>query len=221
METAKGNPTAEAGAIRSMGALNAMQGRFDEGRRLVRRSVETLEDHGLKMRATFTSEAEAFIESLAGDPAAAERALRAGYDEISRLGELGYQSTAAALLAHAICAQGRHEEAEGFCRIAEEIGADDDLATQVLWRSAKAKVLAARGEHAEAAALARAAVELAEGTDDTNMCADSLMDLAAVLSVVGDSAESVDALRRARALYEQKGNVVSAGVAERMVTAAR
>ena len=142
MELAKGNPTAEAGAIRSMGALNAMQGRIDEGRELVRRAPEILEDHGLKMRATFVSEAVAFIETLAGDPAAAERALRAAYDDVDRLGDLGYQATAAALLAHAICAQGRFEEAEDFCRIAEEIGADDDLATQVLWRSAKAKVLA-------------------------------------------------------------------------------
>ena len=103
------------------------------------------------------------------------------------------------------------EEAEDFSRIAEEIGADDDLSTQVLWRSAKAKVLAARGEHAEAATLARAAVELAEETDDTNMSADSLMDLATVLAAVGNSAERMDALRRARELYAQKGNVVSAG----------
>ena len=221
MELAKGNPTAEAGAFRSMAALNAMQGRIDEARRLVRKSLKILEDHGLRMRASFASEAEGFIETLAGDPAAAERALRAGYDEVARLGDLGYQATAAALLAHAICAQGRLEEAEDFCRIAEEIGADDDLATQVLWRSAKAKVLAARGEHAEAAILARAAVELAEGTDDTNMCADSLMDLAAVLAAVGNSAERMDALRRARELYAQKGNVVSARVAEQLEMATR
>ena len=221
MEGAKGNPTAEAGAIRSMGALNAMRGQIDEGRELVLESARILDDHGLKMRATFVSEAVAFIETLAGDPAAAERALRAAYDEVDRLGDLGYQATAAALLAHAIGAQGRYEEAESFCRVAEEIGADDDLATQVLWRSAKAKALAARGQHAEAAALARAAVELAEGTDDTNMCADSLMDLATVLSAVGNSAERMDALRRARELYVQKGNVVSAGVAEELEMATR
>jgi ATP/maltotriose-dependent transcriptional regulator MalT len=63
--------------------------------------------------------------------------------------------TAAALLVHAICAQERFDEAEEYCRIAREIGADDDFATQVLWRSAQAKVLAARGQHAEAADLAR------------------------------------------------------------------
>ena len=158
---------------------------------------------------------------LAGDHAAAERVLRAGYEETSRIGDLGYQATAAALVAHPIYAQGRLDDAEEFCRIAEEIGTEDDLATQVLWRSAQAKVLAGRGEHAEAATLARAAVELAEETDDTNMCADSLMDLATVLAAVGNSAERMDALRRARELYAQKGNVVSAGVAEQLEMATR
>ncbi|MGH7541184.1 MAG: tetratricopeptide repeat protein, partial [Gemmatimonadota bacterium] len=221
MEVAKGNPMAEAGAIRSLGVLNAMQGRIDEGRTLVRRSAEILEDHGLKMRATFVSEAAGFVETLAGDHAAAERALRTGHEEASRLGDLGYQSTAAALVAHAICAQGRFEEAEDFCGIAERIGAEDDLATQVLWRSARAKVLAARGERAEAADLARKAVELAERTDDINMCADTLMDLARVLSGAGDSSEAVDALRRARELYLRKGNLVSAALADRLEGAAR
>jgi tetratricopeptide (TPR) repeat protein len=216
LEVSKGNPMAEAGAMRSMGVLNAMRGRIDEGRELVRQSAQVLEDHGLKLRATFVSEATGFIETLAGDHAAAERVLRTAHDEVSKLGELGYQATAAALLAHAICAQGRFEEAEEYCRIAREIGAEDDFATQVLWRSAQAKVLSARGDHAEAAGLARAAVELAEGTDDTNMCADSLMDLASVLAGVGDSAGRIDALRRARELYERKGNVVSAGVARRL-----
>jgi tetratricopeptide (TPR) repeat protein len=215
-EVARGNPTAEAGAMRTMGVLDAMRGRIDEGRELVRKSAQLLEENGLKMRATFVSEAMAFIETLAGDHAAAERPLRAAHDEVSRLGDLGYQSTAAALLAHTICAQGRYEEAERFCAIAEQIGAEDDLATQVLWRTAKAKVLSARGDHEAAAVLARAAVALAEGTDDTNMCADSLMDLALVLSATGDSAERVEAIRRARDLYVGKGNVVSARVAEQL-----
>ena len=106
MAVAKGNPTAEAGAIRSLGALKAMQGQIDEGRRLIRRSMEVMEENGLKMRATFTSEAAGFIETLAGNHADAERLLRAAHDEVARIGDLGYQATAAALVAQAICAQG-------------------------------------------------------------------------------------------------------------------
>ena len=220
IELAKGNPTAEAGAIRSLGVLNAMQGRIDEGRELVRESARILEDLGQKMRAVFVSEAAAFIETLAGDHAAAERVLRVGYEEVSHL-DVGFQSTAAALVAHPICAQGRLDEAEEFCRIAEEIGAEDDLATQVLWRSAKAKVLAAlraaRGELRSAAELAREAVAIAERTDDINMHADALMDLGTVLSAAGATDEHDEAVRRARELYVRKGNVVSEALAERLV----
>jgi hypothetical protein len=42
------------------------------------------------------------------------------------------------------------------------------------------------------------------------------MDLALMLSATGDSAERVEAIRRARELYSRKGNVVSAGVAEQL-----
>jgi len=216
IELAKGNPTAEAGAIRSLGVLNAMQGRIDEGRELVRESARILEDLGLKMRAVFVSEGAAFIEMLAGDHAAAERVLRAGYEETSRLGDLGYQATAAALVAHPIYAQGRLDEAEEFCRIAEEIGTEDDLATQVLWRSARAKVLAGRGEFQRAVAFAREAVGIAERTDDINMHADTLMDLGIVLAAAGALAERDDAARRAQELYIRKGNLVSASRAERL-----
>ena len=192
-----------------------MQGRFDEGRALVSQSAQILEDLGLKLRAAFVSDAAGFVETLAGDHAAAERALRVGYDTIDELGERAYLSTASALLAHAICEQGRYEDAEMFCSLAEEVGADDDITTQVLWRSARARVLAARGELDEALRLAQAAVTMAEETDDINMRADALVDLAGVLEVTGDPTARDDALRRAHDLYVAKGNLVSAAVAER------
>ena len=128
---------------------------------------------------------------------------------MARIGDLGYQATAAALVAQAICAQGRFDEAEAFCRIAREIGAEDDLATQVIRRGAEAKILASRRRCSSRRPRA-GGVELAERTDDLNMIADALMDLAEVLSRTGDSAEAVEARRRAHSLYLQKGNIVSA-----------
>jgi class 3 adenylate cyclase/tetratricopeptide (TPR) repeat protein len=207
--------SAQAGALRTRGVAYAMQGRFDEGRALVSQSAQILEDLGLRLRAAFVSDAAGVIETLAGDDAAAERALRLGYDTIDELGERAYLSTVSALLANAICAQGRYEDAEMFCSLAEEVGADDDLTTQVLWRSARAKVLAARGEIDEALRLAGAAVAMAEETDDVNMRADALMDLAEVVAVGGDTAAREQALRRAHELYVAKGNQVSAAVADR------
>jgi len=213
----KGSRMAESGALRSLGALRAMEGRFDEGRELVRRSEAILEDLGLKLRAAFTSEAAGFIEQLAGDHASAERVLREGYERLEELGERGFLSTVAAALAHPLCAQGRFEDAEAFIRIAREVGADDDVATQVLWRSAQAKVLVARGALEEAAALARDAVTLAERTDDINMRGDALMDLGAVFNRSGSPEDAHDAVRRAHELYLAKGNLVSAERAERLL----
>jgi tetratricopeptide (TPR) repeat protein len=203
-----GDRAVEAGILRTLGAAHAMQGRIDEGRELVRRAAGILADIGLPIRAAFASEAAGFVETLAGDDAAAERELRAGYETMEKLGERGYLSTVAALLAHSIAAQGRPEEAEAFCDLADEAGAEDDITTQVLWRSARAKVLAARGELGSAEKLVREAVAIAAETDDVNMHADALMDLA-LLAASGQPVERRDALGRAHDLYAAKGNLVS------------
>jgi lipopolysaccharide biosynthesis regulator YciM len=192
-----------------------MLGRFDEGRALVARSARVLEDLGLRLRAAFVSDAAGSVETLAGDPAAAERALRAGYDTIEQLGERAYLSTVSGMLAHAIWAQGRSDEAAMFCSLAEETGADDDITTQVLWRTARAHIVASRGETDEAIRLARAAVALAEETDDVNMQADALVDLGEVQAAAGDREASEASFRRAHELYVAKGNVVSAASTER------
>ena len=206
-----------ARALRTLGALRAMQGRFEEARDLLARSTEILEDLGLKLRAAFGSEAAGFLEMLAGDPAAAERELRSGYEALERLGERGSASTVAALLAHAVAAQGRFDEAERFSIFAEEIAAEDDISTQVMWRSARAKVLAARGRHVEAERFVREALKLAVETDDLNMYADTLMDLAEVLRLAGREAEAGPAGKEALELYRQKGNLVSAKRAESLL----
>ena len=59
------------------------------------------------------------VELLAGDPAAAERVARAGYESLAQLGEKGYLSGLAPRLARAICLQGRYQEAEHFTRAGE------------------------------------------------------------------------------------------------------
>ncbi len=212
---ASDNRSAEAGALRTRGVASAMQGRFDEARTLVRQSAQILDDLGLKLRAAFVSDAAGFVETLAGDHAAAERELRAGYDSIGELGERAYLSTVSALLAHAIAAQGRSDEAETFCSLAEDVGADDDITTQVLWRSARARISASRGSFEDGLSFARAAAAMAEETDDINMQADVLMDLARVLEAAGDAVSCADALRGAHDRYVAKENLVSAAVAER------
>jgi len=207
---AKGNRLVEAQTLRSLAAMRAMQGRFDEARERVGRAAEIMKDLGLWLRAAFTSETSGFVERLAGDPVASERALRAGFEVTEKLGEQGYLSTVAALLAHGILDQDRLEDAEEFIAASEAAVAEDDLTTHILLQSARGRALARRGRLAEAEKLCRAAAALAEETDDINMRADVLMDLAEIMRLSGDVARADEVLGRSLALFDEKGNVAQA-----------
>jgi tetratricopeptide (TPR) repeat protein len=116
------------------------------------------------------------------------------------------------MLAQALDAQGRLDEALGFTEAAEEVTAPNDLVGQVKWRGARAKILARLGRHEQAEALAREAAGLARQTPSFLMLrGDVLMDLADVLLLGGGPAEAAERAREALRLYEQKGSVVSAG----------
>src|SRR3989304_5744822 len=105
--------------------------------------------------------------------------------------------------------------------LGERAGAEDDVSTQVLGRSARARILAARGSAEEAESLARDAVERSEATDDLNMRADTLVDLGEVLRTAGDRAGAEAALASALELYETKGNASAAEAARRRLAAPR
>jgi class 3 adenylate cyclase/tetratricopeptide (TPR) repeat protein len=210
----KGMGVVEARALRALAAIRAMEGHFDVARELAMRARSILQELGLRLRAAFVSQTFAYIEMLAGDYDAAEREYRSGYDAIVEMGEQGFLSTISAELAHALVAQGKLDEAEVLTQLAEDVGAEDDLATQVLWRSARARVLASRGA-AQAVSLAYEAVTLADETDDLNMRADTLLDLGEVLRADGRDGDAADAFAQALELYEVKGNVVSAQDARR------
>jgi hypothetical protein len=102
-------------------------------------------------------------------------------------------------------------------RISEETAARDDYASQILWRTARAKAFARQGRIAEAERLALDAVTLAEGTDDINMHGDALMALDEVVRLGERPREAVPVIEEGLRLYEQKGNVVSAGKARALL----
>ena len=151
---------------------------------------------------------------LAGDFTAAEERLRGGYEAYELAGENGLRSTTAALLARALLAQSRHEEAEQFTLESEELAEPDDVLTHIVWRGVRARILAARGELDDAERLAREAVVLSESTDLVNFRADALTDLAAVLEMRRPlRRRPPPPLADALQLYEEKGNVVAADAA--------
>ena len=200
------------GFMDALAVHEAMLGDFDAARELVERVRAMTEDLGLARGLPFVLRAEHgwIVETLAGDPNAAEREIRVAYEALEQMGEKGLLSTQAARLAQSLYAQQRYVEAEDYAKISEQAGASDDIVTQMLWRQVRAKTLARRGHVEDAEELARDAVALAEPTDALDMRADGLVDLAEVLRLIGRTDETTGVLEGAVRLYEQKGDVVSA-----------
>jgi class 3 adenylate cyclase len=209
LERARGSKFVEGPALGVLGALVAMEGRFDEGRALVAQSRALMNEFGLPILFAAAANWAAPLELWAGDPVAAERVLRESIEVLEAKGETAFLSTLAALLAEALYQQGRLEEAQEATQISERASASDDFASQVEWRAVRAKVMAIRGEREEGETLAREAVAIVESTDYLDMRGDAWMSLAEVLTRVARPG-AAEAVEQALALYERKGNLVSA-----------
>ena len=184
--------------------------RFDEARAAMSEARARIEELGLGYQKATWGIAMGIVETLSGDVPAAERELRSSCEQLEELGERWALSIASCLLALSLCELGRHDEAETWAQRGIEIGASDDVETQIPWRRAMTRVLAARGKHEEAERFAREAVELADQTDALINRADTRIDLAAVLETAGRTREAADRVRHALDLYERKGDLVSA-----------
>ena len=201
----------EAMALISKGAFEAMRGRFDEARQHAAAGRSQYKELGFALDWAGSSMLAGRIELIAGDPVGAERQLREGYEELERIGETGYLSTVAGLLAEAVLMQGRLDEAVGLSEVSERSAVRDDFDSQGAWRSARAEALAEQGHFAEAERLAREAIDLLDPTDFLMNRADAHTALAAVLRLAGRPDEAVAELQAAVELHERKGDVVSAG----------
>ena len=121
-EEVRESPESEAAILRHLAGLHAMVGRFALARELLATSNAAYADLGLTLYVA-SSENEAVVELLAGNPAAAEKSLRAGYRALEEMGERAFRSTIAAFLGRAILEQGRDEEAEDLAEAQRPAGA--------------------------------------------------------------------------------------------------
>jgi class 3 adenylate cyclase/tetratricopeptide (TPR) repeat protein len=199
-------------ALRSVRAeALAMLGRFDEARKIVAEVRSQLADRGGGIQlGTATAHVSVGVELLAGDPAAAVELGEQGCRLLDELGEHSLLSTAAAMLAQAYYQLGRLGAADAWAGRAAELGASDDVSTQMLWRQVRAKVLASRRDQGEAERLAREAIAYGEKSDFLNFQGDAYADLAEVLMLAGRGAEAAKALKQALERYERKENLVMA-----------
>ena len=184
-----------------------MQGQFDRARDLHVRAKTILAELGRSVVAASTSIEGSRVEMLAGDAERAEALLAADDDELERIGERYFRSTVVGLLAHAIEAQDRLDDADAAVDLAIELTDEDDIESQILWRTARAKVRARRGDGDEARRLADEALALAADTDDIDVQGDVHADYGTVWSGSARPTRPPSQFTLGPRLYARKGNV--------------
>lgn len=200
----QGAPAVEAVALSCQGVLEALRGRADAAQRMIAAARKTVAELGVAQRLFEIDVSGGFVALLEGDAPTAERTLRAAYEGLRGLG-LGIDAArAAALLARAVLAQGRIDEALELSFTSEAL-AGDDLKAAIAWRGVRAEALAMRGEPALAIEFARAAVDIATSTDALLDHADARLALAAALRAAGEQTQAAAQDLRAVELWEAKG----------------
>ncbi len=204
------NRTLDANLSGFVTLLEAMSGRFDEARRHIKESRALAHDLGLIWQAGVQELLSGYVELLAGDPAAAERDMRAAEEVFRRIGEGWFLSTVAVDLPRAVYEQGRYDDAFALLGAIDELPAPTDREWQIKRTGIPACLVARRGRLDEAERLAREGVALAADSEYVGLHADVLLDLAEVLRLGGQSDEAAATAADAVTLYERKGNVAGA-----------
>jgi tetratricopeptide (TPR) repeat protein len=203
---AEGASMLQASVLRTRAHLEAMRGDFDTARQLIAEATALTDELGIETASGAAGE----VELLAGDLPAAERALRAVCETLERRGDWGHLASTVPLLADALHAQGRGDEAAPLIELAARWTLADDTDAQVGLLRVRANLLAHQGDLGEAERLAREAAELTAQTDYVTHHAKVLTDLANVLELAGRRDEAAAAREQALVLYERKGNLVMA-----------
>jgi len=198
-------------SARQIGALLAMQGRFEEARAKFDAIRTVYEELGSRnLLGSLLSHHAGPAELLAGDAARAAELAQAGYELLTALGDRGFASTAAVNVARALLELGRDDEAEEWARTGQGMTTDDDFATQGPARGVQALVLARRREFKAAEVMARDSAARLDRTDQLTQVADAHADLADVLLAAGRPEQARSEFQQALEVYERKGHLVGA-----------
>jgi tetratricopeptide (TPR) repeat protein len=184
-------------AVGAFAEGNAWLGQFDQARAFVRQHVRLWHEAGRDS----PTELEGVVELWAGEPAAAEAAVRPVVEAQESHGDLGHGAGSLAVLSRAVLEQGRVDEALALLDKLNGWAAPDDM-----WTQGELRML--RGRALGDAALVREALDLLEPTEYLNVRARAWLELHAL---TGEGAE------RALELFERKGNVVGARLARELV----
>jgi len=203
-----GRRAMEAYMLGSEATEAARGGRIPEARRSMAECLAIYEDIGSPILMAGMSQMQGDIEFLAGDPVARERVLRDGYEQLKAMGELPYLSTTAAKLGDALLDLGRIDEAESMCAIAEEAGAEDDIATQVGVRLLRGRLAAVGGDMDRALATVAGGLALADQGEYYGLRTESRLVFAQLLLDAGRLDEARTRAEELVDLAKVRGDVV-------------
>ena len=205
-------PLKQAAVRRQLGVLYAMDGEFGRAHAAFEESERLFEEMGNTVHSA-ARDREADAAMLEGDELRAERLLRESIERLEAMGDRLHLPVILGLLARALLAQGRVDEADALTSTTEQLAAHYDVSAQVSSRATRARILAQRGEAEEAQRIARKATELAAESDWLLGRADAAESLAVAYAAAGRDADAYQASVDALSLYEQKGARVLADAA--------
>jgi len=212
LHDASGDPWAEADLLLPLGVLYAYLGRSADARAAIDRSQSVFAGFGAKLILAESAIPAGLVGLTIGDPAAAERDLKAGNEALRAMGVRGFVESITALLAWALYDQGRFDEAAQMIE-----GPPDPTSSYVAVAAlTQAKLLARRGQFAAARRLADEQEALLPPTASPLARATVHEGRAEVERLAGAPGQAAARLRAALQIYEDRR---AAALAERARTA--
>ena len=205
-DAAAAYPSVRGDVLRLLAVLEAMIGRVDDARAHAAESVHLLEELGLPTAAMLSRGDQSWVDRLAGDLPAAERALRTVVTTAEKIGDRTLASWGACRLAQVLIEEGRLEDAEPFLAQAEQV---DMVMNRSRILGARARLEAVRGSPS-APELVTQLVAMLDEVAFPNIRLDGFVDAAEATAVLGDRAGAVGYAAEALRLAEAKGNVMRA-----------
>ena len=206
------------GLLEGRGAALAARGEFDAARQVYDELRQASVEYGMLLSViTLLAQERGEVELLAREWTAAESILREAWDELGAAGEGGFRSTTGTMLATALVAQGRLDEAAALVAECERITARDDFLTHAGVALVRARIASALEHHEEAVAHVGAAVQILEGMDFLETTAEAYVVLGEALIGAELHQEAVVALETAEAQALQKGSAVLAAEARALL----
>jgi DNA-binding SARP family transcriptional activator len=191
--------------------LMAMTGPYDPAaRNSMAEARAGLAELQLGEMAAYLALLDAVAETLAGDPAAAERAALDAEAIVAESGDRWYLSLIHVDLAHAILAQGRFPDAADAVARIETLPAPCDVEWVIKRHTARALAAAHEGDPERGLEDAQAAVAATDATGLIVCSANANRTLAELLWATGRTDAAATAARRALALDDAKANAVAA-----------